>query len=193
MPTDYYDAHGEAFFADTFGADLTDLYARFCHYLPPGARVLDAGCGSGRDALAFHQAGYEVTAFDGSTKMAVPARDHTGLPVQLLTFDEVAWESVFEGVWANASLLHVPREGLVAVAAKLAKTLKVSGVMFASFKFGETERLKDGRHFTDQTEASLQRLLMEVGLDAREIWTSADVRPGRAHERWLSALAARRP
>jgi hypothetical protein len=117
------------------------------------------------------------------------ARDRTGLPVQHLTFEEVAWEAVFEGVWACASLLHVPRGGLVAVSAKLARALRPGGVMFASFRFGEAERLKDGCHFTDQTEASLQRLLVEVGLDVREIWTSADVRPGRANERWVSALA----
>jgi 2-polyprenyl-3-methyl-5-hydroxy-6-metoxy-1,4-benzoquinol methylase len=193
MPTDYYDAHAEAFFDDTFCVDLSDLHARFRRYLPPRARVLDAGCGSGRDALAFHQAGYEVTAFDGSSKMVALARSHTGLPVQHLTFDEVAWEAAFDGVWASASLLHVPRDRLVAVTVKLARTLRPGGVMFASFKYGEAERLKDGRHFTDQTEASLQRLLTEVGLDVRETWNSADVRPGRAHERWVSALAAHRP
>jgi 2-polyprenyl-3-methyl-5-hydroxy-6-metoxy-1,4-benzoquinol methylase len=110
----HYRTHAQAYFDATQGVDMAPLYARFMPLLPPGAHVLDAGCGSGRDALAFRRMGFAVEAFDASPELAALAQGHTGLPVQVMSFQQMAdamgnaWHARFDGILACASLLHVP-------------------------------------------------------------------------------------
>ena len=86
----YYDRNAEEFAAGTVNADMQELRAGFLKYLRPGAKILDAGCGSGRDALAFLKAGYEVDAFDGSAQMCRIASERTGISVRQLRFEDLA-------------------------------------------------------------------------------------------------------
>jgi SAM-dependent methyltransferase len=191
MSIAYYDRQGGVFFAGSVGADMGEARARFLAHLPSPAQILDGGCGSGRDALAFAQAGHAVTAFDGSAEMVRLARDHTGLPVARMTFDQVKWTDRFDGIWTCASLLHVPRAELPAILGKLARALKPGGAWMASFKRGTTERQVEDRSFTDMTEPMLADALTEQGLVVAELWSEADVRPGKAEDYWTSAIATR--
>ena len=104
----YYQQNAGTFFADTVDVDMTPLYCRFLPLLPEQAHVLDAGCGSGRDAVAFAKLGYRVTAFDASPALVALAESHLRRPVQCLHFQDIAWRETFDGIWACASLLHVP-------------------------------------------------------------------------------------
>jgi 2-polyprenyl-3-methyl-5-hydroxy-6-metoxy-1,4-benzoquinol methylase len=184
----YYDENAEAFFTDTVSADMTDLYRRFLRWVQPGGHILDAGCGSGRDARAFAAAGFVVTAIDASAEMVRLASAHAGLEVRQMSFAEVPWQGVFDGVWASASLLHVPASALARTLRRLVATLKPAGVLFASFKEGVDEREHHGRHFTDMTPEGLSTLLHDGGLTVIDGWASGDVRPGRSQERWVSAI-----
>lgn len=78
---DYYRQGASGFFAATANVDMTALHERFLASLPGGARILDAGCGSGRDAKAFAERGHQVVAFDASPELARLASAHCGLPV----------------------------------------------------------------------------------------------------------------
>lgn len=187
MSIAYYDQNAEAFFRDTVAADVSSLRSRFLAHVPPGSAVLDAGCGSGRDAAAFQAAGYRVTAFDGSAEMVRLAREHTGLPVQQMTFDEMTWEATFDGIWASASLLHVPLQDLPGVVAHMARALRPEGALYISMKHGNGERHVNGRTFTDITPEELARLIKAAGLEIAEVWETVDVRPGR-EDRWVNAL-----
>lgn len=189
MSVRFYDENAEAFFAGTVNADMSDVRSRFLAHVTPGGHILDAGCGSGRDALAFTNAGFRVTAFDASTEMVRLAVEHTNLPILHQTFDEVAWDGEFDGVWASASLLHVPRANLTRAIAALMKALRPEGAIYASLKQGNAERNVGGRVFTDVSEAEISRLLETAGLEMVELWVSADVRPGRANEHWVNAIA----
>jgi SAM-dependent methyltransferase len=154
--------------------------------------VLDAGCGSGRDAKAFVDLGFDVIAFDASTEMVARAARHAGCPVLHMTFDEMGWSEEFDGIWASASLLHVPRTSLVATVRRCCQALRPTGVFYASFKYGDTERTKDGRRFTDMTETTFQEIVgLAGGLQVLEMWRTGDVRPGRQDEMWLSTLTRR--
>ena len=188
---DYYDINGEAFFADT--VDVEDLPQRrqFLAHVPSGGAVLEAGCGSGRDARFFAQSGLAVTAFDGSATMARLASEHTGLKVLHATFADMAWTQAFDGVWACASLLHVPKAELPDALARIRRALKPGGVVFASFKRGSGERFAKGRWFTDLEPDGLATLLNSAGFESLETDISTDLRPGRQHEQWVSALARR--
>ena len=189
MSVGYYDRNAAEYFRDTVDADVSQLRARFLAHVPEGGDLLDAGCGSGRDALAFATAGYRVVAFDASGEMAQLARVHTGLPIHQMTFDDVNWREQFDGVWASASLLHVPRASLAAALVKLARALRPRGVMYVSLKYGSGDREVLGRTFTDMTERELEPLLIASGLRALELWVTADVRPGRSQDLWLNAIA----
>jgi SAM-dependent methyltransferase len=187
----WYDANAEEFVARSFDSAMQGLQARFLEHVPVGGAVLDAGCGSGRDALAFHEAGYAVSAFDGSARLADLAARVTGLPVRRLTFAEMDWDAAFDGVWACATLLHLPPADLPGALGSIHRALKPGGAFFCSFKEGETERFANGRFFTDVTLARLNALLIEARFEPLDLWDSDDVRPGRAGERWVSAVARR--
>lgn len=186
----YYDANAADYFAGTVAADVTDLRRRFLRHVEDGGKVLDAGCGSGRDAKAFRDAGYEVTAFDGSVRMADLARDYTGLEVLRLQFDQIDWRDRFDGIWCSASLLHVERAQLPCIFDRLARALKPGGVWYLSMKEGTETRVIDGRSFTDVTTVELRALLLDCGLSILDEWRSDDVRPGRV-DRWVNAIAQR--
>jgi SAM-dependent methyltransferase len=189
---DYYQQNAGTFFADTVDVDMTPLYRRFLRLLPAQARIVDAGCGSGRDARAFAEVGHQVTAFDAFPALVALAEAYLGQPVQCLRFQEIARQEAFDGIWACASLLHVPASELPDVMARLRRALKPGGILYASFKYGSGEREYHGRRFTDLDEAGLDALLRLVpGLEPVETWTTADLRPGREAERWLNTLLRR--
>jgi SAM-dependent methyltransferase len=187
--TMYYTENAPAFFADTVAVAMDPLYARFLPHIPPGGHILDAGCGSGRDSLAFLERGYRVTAFDASPSLAALAERQTGQPVRVLRLQDLEWSQTFDGIWACASLLHVPAAELPEVMGRLAGALRPGGVLYASFKYGRGERERKGPLFTDLDEAGLQALLAQVpGLTELETWVTEDLRPGRAAEPWLNTL-----
>ena len=144
----FYD---EKYAESTAHLDMQQFYDRFEKYLPEGASVLDAGCGSGRDSKHFIEKGYTVTAFDASETMCECASKMTGLEVRKLTFQEMDYKDCFDGIWACASLLHVPENELSIVLSKLFLSLRDGGVLYASWKCGEAERVEDssGRFFSD--------------------------------------------
>ena len=191
----WYDRQAVDFAARTADLDLAPLYGRFLRHVRPGGRILDAGCGVGRDTLAFADRGFEVVAFDASEEMARLARERVGGRAEVLRmrFEDVAWQEEFDGIWACASLLHVSAAGFPGVAARLAVALRHGGAWYMSFKHGTSERIDGGRRFTDHTEASLGEALLGNGLEPAEAWVTDDVRVGhgRRHERWLNAIVVR--
>ncbi len=191
MTLKYYQDNAQTFFDGTVNVDMSSLYETFTKHLAPGARVLDAGCGSGRDAKAFLEMGYQVEAFDASPAMVELASEHTGLPVQLMTFADVDWKEEFDGIWCCASLLHVPAVELPGVMRRLADALKPGGVWYVSFKCGDGEREVEGRRFTDMDEGGLRELLKAVeGIEVVELWITKDKRPMRS-EVWLNGVVTK--
>lgn len=116
--------------------------------LPPAARVLELGCGGGRDSEAMIAQGFDVVPTDGVPAIARQAEQRLSRPVRVMKFDEIDYVSDFDAVWANASLLHVPRPALANTLSLVRQALKPGGIHFANFKAGGTEgRDEDGRYF----------------------------------------------
>ncbi len=188
MTLKYYQQHADRFFTSTVSVDMSSLYQPFVAALPDGATVLDAGCGSGRDSKAFAGMGYRVEAFDASAQMVALATAFTGLDVQDKRFDQLEAVAHYDGIWCCASLLHVSQAELPEVMQRLARALKPGGIWYVSFKYGDGERVQEGRHFTDLNEAALERLVAPLeGIIIMSTWQTADKRPDR-HETWLNAL-----
>ncbi len=185
----YYDKNAEKFYADTINADMSKCRDRFLKWIKQGKKILDAGCGSGRDVLAFLEAGYEVEAFDASLEMCRIASEITGIHVSCLRFEDLTGQEQYDGIWACASLLHVKQEDLPDVLIRLYRLLKKDGFLYASFKYGEGERLKEDRYFHDLTEDTCRELMETAGLTIIEVFITHDVRNGRERDRWLNVIA----
>lgn len=195
----YYDENASAFCEGTRNADMSEMRGRFQQYLKPGALILDAGCGSGRDSKAFMESGYRVVAMDGSKEMCRQASKYLGHEVQCRRFEEIDERNVYDGIWACASLLHVPYELLPKVIAKLVDSLVDGGVLYASFKYGEEEREAGGRYFTDLMEEGWKKVLEEAEeeikgsrLETVECFVTGDVREGRGEEKWLNVVGRKK-
>ncbi len=195
--TNYYDTNANAFIATTRDVDMSDARERFLAAVPARAdgpeRILDAGSGSGRDALAFRVSGYDVKAFDAAPAMVAATQAHAAVETRLMCFENFAWEHSLEGIWACGSLLHVAEADLPGVVARLAAHLVPGGALYLSFKRGTGERVKDGRRFTDMTAETLAALLDRSGVFGEpDIWESRDCRPDRASELWVNAVVVKR-
>jgi SAM-dependent methyltransferase len=171
---------------------MSALYENFLALVPKGGKILDAGCGSGRDSLYFKQKGYRIEAFDASQEMCRRAATLTGQPVQQKSFEEVDWISEFDGIWACASLLHVDRGSIDGVIEKLSRALLPTGVLFVSFKLRDEEWEQDGRFFNGYYEESFTQLVnCNPAISISAMWTSNDSRPERKSEMWLNAILRR--
>ncbi len=189
--TDYYNRNAAQFIGDTLDVDMGALYQPFLSRLQAGAAILDAGCGSGRDALAFQALGYRVSAFDASEQLAAHAVQVLGVQVAVRRFDEVDEVDCYAGIWACASLLHVPASQLPEIFFRLWRSLKAGGVFYCSFKYGIGEREVEGRHFTDANEQRIRDWTQGLEeLAKTDIWLTEDRRPERV-DRWVNVLLSK--
>ena len=195
-PTDstlkYYQSNAETFIENTVNVDVSDLYRPFLENMPSTGKILDAGCGSGRDTKFFLEKGYSVVAFDNSPNMVRHAAELTGQKVLLLSFEEIEFKEMFDGIWACASVLHVPENNISTVLSKFTDALKDDGILYTSFKYGEKEQIRNGRFFADYTEERFNQLLAAIPqLELIQYWKTSDLRPGRSDEKWLNILLKR--
>ena len=134
----FYRSNAEAY----AGREITSRQARlaaFLAQLPPGAAVLELGCGAGADSAAMLARGFDVRPTDGSPEMADVASQRLGRPVETLLFHDLDKVEAYDGVWANACLLHVPREELAKILALIWRAIKPEGFFYASYKAGDAD------------------------------------------------------
>lgn len=186
----YYNQNADAFIEGTQNADMTQQYRFFLKYLSSGDKLLDLGCGSGRDSAYFSSRGFQVTAVDGSEELCKRVKEHYQINAHCVRFEDISFQEEFDAIWACASLLHVNKADIPGVLARVSAALKPGGILYASFKYGNAERVVNGRFFNDYTEADLDTLLTsENQLSLLEYWITKDVRPDRCGERWLNFIA----
>lgn len=106
-----------------------------------------------------------------------------------MRFDEIDFEEEFDGIWACASLLHVPNEELLDVLEKMHRALKDNGALYVSFKYGEGTKQRGDRTFSDFTEESVKALLNNARFEVIECGITSDIRPGRADEKWVNVIS----
>ncbi len=185
----WYDKNAEQYADKTKGIDASELYRPFLSYLKAGSLILDAGCGSGRDANHFARLGFSVIGIDASSEMVSIARRNTGLDIQQMRFEEMEFEKKFDGVWALASLLHVPKFQMKDVITRLGRSLIPNGVMSVSLKYGTGEAKLDGRMFNFYDEETFRLLINDqCDFEIEKIWLTNDLREGRKNEKWLNAV-----
>lgn len=186
---DYYNSMAKDFVSGTVDVVFTEIQDIFLEYIPVGRKILDFGCGSGRDTKYFLNKGYDVDAIDGSEELCKIASEYAGVQVKQMLFEELDKVEVYDGIWACASILHVEKNQLSGIMKKIAIATKTGGVVYVSFKYGDFEGVRNGRFFTYLTEESFGEILGEVPeLVVEKLWISADVRAERGEERWLNIV-----
>lgn len=191
---DYYQTYAKDFFSQTINVDMQNVYHPFLEYLPKPhlsnqQKILDVGCGSGRDSVFFANQGFEVVAIDGSQNVIDLAKQtDTRIDWQCLRFDEIAkqnWQNQFTGIWACASLLHVPFDDLSKILNDLLSCLRPTGILYASFKYGNRERKKEGRFFCDMNEHGWQLIGEQLdSAKALKLWQTVDNRMDKRDIWW---------
>lgn len=190
---DYYNKYAAKEFEETVNQDMSEIMREFLNYLEEGDTILDLGCGSGRDSLTLYELGYDVTPLDASSEMCKLAEIHTGLDVLQMTFEQIDFDDVFDGIWACASLLHTPKKELSGILTKIARALNEKGILYMSFKLGDFEGFRGERYFSDFTPDSITQLLRENGrFEILKLWETEDIRSGHSDVRWLNVLAKKK-
>lgn len=185
----YYNENAQSFASGTVSVEFTEIQDRFLEKLDPGAYILDFGCGAGRDTKYFLSQGYRVDAIDGSEQLCQIASDHTGIKVRQMLFQELEVNEKYDGIWACASILHLPKKELKEVLKKMLTALKIDGWIYTSFKYGEYEGIRNGRYFTDFTIDTFTDFVQGIqNMRIEEHWVTGDVRPGRGEEKWLNLI-----
>lgn len=185
---EYYNNNPQKYFDRTIKIDMQPSYIRFLALLSQSAKILDAGCGVGRDSAYFIAQGFEVTALDASEEMVKLAQQHVKTPVIKKDFFAMDFNNEFDGVWTCASLLHISKIDLPNIFQKFIQALKRNGVWFISFKYGDVETIEDGRLFSRFTIPSFVEFTKQFSqLELLDICRSTSYAQDRENE-WLQAL-----
>lgn len=186
---EYYDKNSELFVSSTKDVEFNKMQNMLLKYLKKGDYILDLGCGSGRDSKAFLEKGFKVVSVDGSEKLCNIASSYIGQEVIFTTFQNFKSDIKFNGIWACASLLHLPYKDLKEVIKNLRNNLKEEGYFYLSFKYGEFEGERNGRYFTNMTEKKFRNLIKDIlEYEILEEKITSDARKGREEEKWLNII-----
>ncbi len=185
----YYDENAKEFIKRTIKLDMSYSAEEFLNFVVDKGRILDLGCGAGRDSLYFKLQGYDVYAMDGSKAMVDYVKKNLGERVKWATFEEFETTLSFDGIWACASLLHVSEEDMPKIVRKYRDFLNPEGVFFMSFKKGNERYALNGRSFTCYEEDSLREMIQKAGgLDVLMIKETPSAKLDCEEEYWISAF-----
>ena len=190
--TSYYELNAAEYASRTLNADLSKLYEPFLSKIPKHSRILDVGCGAGRDLREFSRRGYRPYGIDSSRALATMAHWNSGAPTEQLRVEDAKFSGDFEGVWACASLLHLPKSRLSQALARLWLAMTSPAVMFVSVQEGRGEiTSEDGRFFALYSQDDIIQKLISSGFEVNEAWVTTDTLPGRSKIRWINVLATK--
>ncbi|GFE51000.1 methyltransferase [Roseobacter cerasinus] len=182
--------------AQDYASMVTDKAAKnpqlaaFIAALPEGGHVLDLGCGPGNSAAEMARAGLQVTAFDPVPEMVALAGQYPGVRARLAGFDDVTGHDLYDGIWANFSLLHAPRADMPRHLDAIAAALKPGGRFHIGMKTGRgAQRDPIGRLYTYYTDAELTGLLEDVGLTVTERTTGREKGLDGVEADWICLAA----
>ena len=192
-PIDYYNQYAAKVFEDTVDQDMGAIMAPFLELLEEGDTILDMGCGSGRDSLTFYDLGYDVTQLAGSEEMCRLAEVHTGLDVLQMTYEEMAFDGAFDGVWACGAFVHIPKDEMPEIFRRVARARTEDGIFYLSKRLGDVEGFQGKRYFSCYSEKELRHLVEGDGLfTVLKEWVTRDVRSGHSDIQWINILARKK-
>lgn len=190
---DYYNRNADSYYWTTVGIDMSKLRNMFASYLPAEARVIDLGCGSGRDVMAFCDMGHDACGLDAAKDLVEIAKER--LDIKVVLGDMSTWKAgePYDGIWCCASLIHLDDKEKERFFDNLKHNLKPGGVIYISVKEGiKTGTDEEGVYTGNCTEAELKNYLSGAGCEIADSVVTEDEmrRPG---VKWLNVIARKRP
>lgn len=193
---DYYNRSAVEFREGTRDHDVSQNIAALLRHIQgaPPWRILDLGCGPGRDLATFRDLGHVAVGLDGSPALAAMAREHSGCEVWEQDFLALRLPAArFDGIFANACLFHVPAQELPRVLRELHATLKPGGVLFSSNPRGHNqEGWSGGRYGVFHDLAAWRSFLEAAGFSELEHFYRPPGLP-REQQPWLASVWRRQP
>ena len=185
-----YAAQAERY-AEAFDVDRNDPWLEaFLAAMPEGAHVLELGCGPGRVAGVMQGAGLRVDAVDASPEMVALAHKLHGVAARVARFDEIDGDAVYDGIWANFSLLHAARADMPGHLLRLHRALVPGGRFHLGLKAGQGEKRDHlGRFYTFYEEAELRALLAAAGFTVGQVDHGASAGMAGTVDPWLIVTA----
>jgi SAM-dependent methyltransferase len=191
----HYDSRAEDFWQGTRDHDVSQNMAALLKHIEGASPfiILDFGCGPGRDLKVFKDLGHEAVGLEGSARFAAMAREYSGCEVLQQDFLKLDLPPArFDGVFANASLFHVPGRELPRVLRELHAALKPGGVLFSSNPRGANEEgWSRGRYGAYHDLEAWRRYLAAAGFDELDHYYRPAGLP-REQQPWLASLWRRR-
>lgn len=186
----FYEENADEYFEKTVRANLSHLYERFLPLVPKGGRILDAGCGSGRDLRYFKDRGYRPFGIDSSPNLIRLARLYASVECEVRRLQDIPYIADFDAVWACASLLHLEKGELPEVLGRIKHALVADGILFATVQLGQGEGLvPDGRFYAYYDPQEFLGAIRAAGLTIEDSWITEDSLPNRPSVRWVNVLA----
>jgi SAM-dependent methyltransferase len=187
----HYDSHADSFFAGTIDHDVSQNIAALLGAIsaPAPAVILDLGCGPGRDLKTFTELGHRAIGIDGAGEFVRMARAYSGCEVWQQEFLHLELPpEIFDGIYANASLFHVPKAALPQVLANLFAALKPGGVLFSSNPRGANQEGWNGPRYGSYHDLDAWRAyLTAAGFDyVDHYFRPASAPPEEQH--WLASV-----
>ena len=194
VTVDHYEKNAESFWQGTRDHDVSQNIDAFLQALPRNTilDVLDLGCGPGRDLHIFKQLGHRPTGVDGSKAFCNMARQYGGCPVLHQQFSRLAiGEAKYDGIFANASLFHVPSQLLAGVLAACYRALRPEGIMFTSNPRGNAEGWRGDRygHYMELEDSSAY--FKQAGFEILDHYYRPAGKP-RNQQPWLAIVCQKR-
>lgn len=171
----YYNAQGESYYARTVGVDMAANRDRFLGLVQPGGRIMDLGAGSGRDLAVFRQRGFAAEGLEASEVLCRLAGQHAGVRVVCQRLQDWQGEQLYDGIWANAVLLHLTKGECRKFLGRVGDCLAPEGIFYFSLKCGIVTGMDgEGRYFANYSPQEIRQLVQGSGLSLLELWESGD-------------------
>ena len=185
----YYNRVAQEYFNQTISTNMSANLNRFLQYIKPRGFIVDVGAGSGRDIKYFNNAGYHTEGIDASSELCHLAGAYTGIKITCVRIQDWSPTHAYDGVWANASLVHLSMDEIEEFILRLPVLLVQNGVAYISFKNGiETGEATDGRYFINMTVEKVQQIVEKsTALKVIEIWQTED-KLNRTDFKWINVI-----
>lgn len=184
----YYEKNYKKYESEKHDITMIGTYEPFLKRLPKDAKILDLGCGTGRDSLYFKKLGFQVVALDGSKEMCKIAEKNLNQKVICTTYENMDLNEQFDGIWACSSLLHLTEEDLINILKKLENYLQEDGILYASFKKGTNEEIENGRYFYYLTEEKWKKIEANLNYATEEMYYTKSVVKGHEDISWINLI-----
>lgn len=190
---DYYNNNAQNYYNSTVNADMTKQYELFLKYMIKNGKILDFGCGSGRDIKYFMNLGYVVIGIDGSIELCKLASEYTKTKIINMDFIDFNEIDTYDGIWASASLLHLNKKDLKKVLINLRNSLKKEGILYISIKDGSDEEIDNvGRYYNYINKDDFELLIDSIELELIDYVCSKSVTNDLETRNWNNFILRRK-